>query len=69
MSEGKISNSIRCLTEEPKGGPLSTKQIVGGQSAMNILEQKQPNPKPAVESNLERNYEETLPYHPTILIP
>ena len=67
MSKGKISNAIRCLTEELKGGPLSTTQIVEGQSVMNILEQKHPNPKPADDSYLERNcYEETLPYHPTI---
>ena len=44
MSTGKISNAIRSLTEEAKGGVLSLTEKVDKKTILYVLREKDPEP-------------------------
>ena len=71
MCSGKISNAIRCLTDETKGGVLSVNQkiTVKGKtkSVLEILQEKHPKSKPLnPDLIVPDNPPNSLPFHPAI---
>ena len=47
ITSGKISNAMRCLTEESKGGVLNINQKIGDKTVLQILQDKHPKPEVA----------------------
>ena len=70
MTEGKISNAIRGLSDEVKGGVLSLNdKITKGnktQTVFEILQEKHPKKQPANPNYVVEKSSLSLPYHPVI---
>ena len=71
MATGKISNAIRCLTDECKGGILSIDDTVTKdgitKTVYDILIEKHPVAKSASEAYVvTEKYAKSLPYHASI---
>ena len=70
MTTGRISSAIRCLSDEVKGGNLSTteKITVGGKTrtVLDILHEKHPKSQPCNPAFIEQDPSNALPYHPQI---
>ena len=70
MTTGRISSAIRCLSEDVKGGILSTteKITVGGKTrtVLDILHEKHPKSQPCNPTLIEQYPSNALPYHPQI---
>ena len=65
MEKGKISSSIRCLTEET-GGVLSLSEKINGETVEAILQRKHPKGQPINEELIVPKDGHTLPYHSSI---
>ena len=70
MTTGRISSAIRCLSEDVKGGNLSTteKITVDGKTrtVLDILHEKHPKSQPCNPAFIEQDPSNALPYHPQI---
>ena len=70
MTTGRISSAIRCLSEDVKGGNLSTteKVTVGGKTrtVLDFLHEKHPKSQPCNPAFIEQDPSNALPYHPQI---
>ena len=67
METGKVSNALRCLTEESKGGVLPINQKLGTKLVMDILVEKHPAPQTAKLDYVVKDPNlNTLPYHHSI---
>ena len=70
MTAGKISNAIRCLTDESKGGVLSINEKVpvngGTKTVLEILHEKHPKSAEMNPDYITKPDQNTLPYHPSI---
>ena len=70
--QGKISNAIRSLTEEAKGGVLSLTDEVDKKTVLDVLREKHPELRKANLNYLVSNeHPKSLPHNPylTKLIP
>ena len=66
MSKGKISNAIRLLTGESKGGVLNVTDSVNGKPVLEVLREKHPQPKPLDADSVVSNPANVPDYHPAI---
>ena len=66
MSRGKISNAIRVLSDEHKGGVLAPTDLIDGRPVLEILRDKRPEGQPFEPNCIQRQHPSTLPYHPAV---
>ena len=67
METGKVSNALRCLTEESKGRVLPLNQKLGTKTVMDIIVEKHPAPQTAnLDYVVKDPHLYTLPYHHSI---
>ena len=66
MSRGKISNAIRVLSDEHKGGVLAPTDLIDGRPVLEILRDKHPEGQPLEPSCIQSEHPRTLPYHPAV---
>ena len=64
MSRGKISNAIRVLSNEHKGGVLAPTDLIDGRPVLEILQDKHPERQPLEPNCIQSEHPCTLPYHP-----
>ena len=64
MSRGKISNAIRVLSDEHKGGVLAPTDLIDGRPVLEILRDKHPEGQPLEPNCIQSQHPRTLPYHP-----
>ena len=55
MSRGKISNAIRVLSDEHKGGVLAPTNLIDGRPVLEILRDKHPEGQPLEPNCIQRN--------------
>ena len=66
MSRGKISNAIRVLSDEHKGGVLAPTDLIDGRPVLEILRDKHPEGQPLEPNCIQSEHPRTLPYHPAV---
>ena len=66
MSRGKISNAIRVLSDEHKGGVLAPTDLIDGRPVLEILGDKHPEGQPLEPNCIQSEHPRTLPYHPAV---
>ena len=66
MSRGKISNAIRVLSDELKGGVLAPTNLIDGRPVLEILRDKHPEGQPLEPNCIQNNHPRSLPYHPAV---
>ena len=66
MSRGKISNAIRVLSDEHKGGVLAPTDLIDGRLILEILRDNHPEGQPLEPNCIESQHPCTLPYQPAV---
>ena len=66
MSRGKISNAIRVLLDENKGGVLAPTNLIDCRPVLEILRDKHPEGQPLEPNCIQSQHPRTLPYHPDV---
>ena len=66
MSRGKISNAIRVLSDERKGGLLAPTDRIDGRPVLEILRDKHPEGQPLEPNCIQSQHLRTLLYHPGV---
>ena len=66
MSRGKISNAIRVLSDEHKGGVLAPTDLIDGSPVLEILRDKHLEGQPLEPYCIQSQHAGTLPYHPAV---
>ena len=66
MSRGKISNAIRVLPYEHKGGVLAPTDLIDGRPVLEILRDKHPEGRPLEPNFIQSQHPRTLAYHPAV---
>ena len=64
MSRGKISNAIRVLSDEHKGGVLALTNLIDGRPVIEILRDKLPEGQLLERNCIQSEHPRTLPYQP-----
>ena len=63
MSSGMISNAIRVLSDERKGGVLAPTDLIDGRPVLEILRDKHPEGQPLEPNCIQSEHPRTLPYY------
>ena len=66
MSRGKISNAIRVLLDDHKGGVLAPTVLIDCRPVLEILRDKHPEGQPLEPNCIQSDHPRTLPYHPAV---
>ena len=66
MSRGNISNAIRVLSLEHKGGALAPDNLIDGRPLLENLRDKYPEGQPLEPNCIQSKHPRTLPYHPAV---
>ena len=66
MSRGKISNAIRVLSDEHKGGALAPTDLTDCRAVLEILRDKYSEGQPLEPNFIESQHPRSLPYHPSV---
>ena len=66
MSRGKISNAIRVLLDEHKGGVHVPTNLIDGRLVLEILGDKHPEGQPLESNCIQSEHPLTLPYKPAV---
>ena len=67
MSTGKISATIRCLSDQKTKGVLPQSEVIEGKTVLSILKEKHTQAKTANTNFITEVSEDTMPYHPSII--
>ena len=63
MSRGKISNAIRVLLDEHKGGVLTPSNLIDGRPVLETLRNKHPEGQPLEPNCIQSQHPRTFPNH------
>ena len=66
MSRGKISNAIRILSDEHKGGVLAPNDLIDGRPVLETLRDKHTEGQPLEPNCIQSEHPRTLPYQPAV---
>ena len=66
MSRCKISNAIRVLSDEHKGGVLALTDLIDGRPVLEILRDKHPEGQPLEPNRIQSEQPRTFPHHPAV---
>ena len=66
ISRGKVSNAIRVLSYEHKGGVLATTDLIDGRPVLEIIRDKDPEGQPLEPKCYQSQHPRTLPYYPAV---
>ena len=66
MSRGKISNAIRVLLDDHKGGVIAPTVLIDCRPVLEILRDKHPEGQPLESNCIQSDHPRTLPYHPAV---